>query len=303
MMSCFLVMVLMLVSVAFFIVTERKGLGMLQLRQGPNKASFKGALQAIADGVKLFKKEFSFPFSVSKNMYLLGPFLCFFCAYSLWLLFPSYWHSLSFEGGLLFFLCVSCFSVYGVFLVGWVCDSRYAFLGAMRAVAQSVSYEVFLSTSLFCPLLLVGSFDLVSIREFSFSNMLVGLEVLLLWLIAVLAETNRAPFDFVEGESELVAGYNVEYGGVGFALIALAEYSNIMFMSLLVGLLFFSEGMQLKIFGDIIIMFWMVFFSYFMVWVRGVVPRFRYDLLMNLCWVVLLPFSLCIFSFMMGFSL
>nr|YP_009943026.1 NADH dehydrogenase subunit 1 [Villorita cyprinoides]QOD40731.1 NADH dehydrogenase subunit 1 [Villorita cyprinoides] len=298
MLSCCVTTILMLVAVAFFIVTERKGLGMLQLRQGPNKVSVKGIMQAVADGVKLFKKEFSFPFSCSKELFLLGPFVCFFCAYCLWLLFPSSIGYMSFELGLLFFLCISCFSVYGVFITGWVCDSRYSFLGAMRAVAQSISYEVFLSTALFLPLLLFGSFDFQIIREGYFSCVLIGQEILVLWLISILAETNRAPFDFVEGESELVAGYSVEYGGVGFALIALAEYSNIMFMSLLTGLLFFGGMMGNYFVGSMVLAFWMTILSYFIVWVRGVVPRFRYDLLMSLCWVILLPISLSLFSFM-----
>lgn len=285
----------MLVAVAFFIVTERKGLGMLQIRQGPNKVSVKGILQAVADGVKLFKKEFRYPFSCNKELFLLGPVICFFCAYSLWLLFPSRIGCLNFESGLLFFLCISCFRVYGVFITGWVCDSRYAFLGAMRAVAQRISYEVFLRTALFLPLLLVGRFDFQVAREGYFSSVLLGQEVLLLWLISVLAETNRAPFDFVEGESELVAGYSVEFGGVGFALIALAEYRNIIFMRIITGVLFFGGLIGRSFFGSLVIAFWITSLSYFIVWVRGVVPRFRYDLLMRLCWVILLPVSLSLF--------
>nr|UJH93081.1 NADH dehydrogenase subunit 1 [Chamelea gallina]UJH93315.1 NADH dehydrogenase subunit 1 [Chamelea gallina] len=296
-MSLFLVSVIMMVGVAFYIVTERKGLGMVQLRQGPNKVSFKAILQPVADGVKLFTKELSVPSSACKEMYLLGPFICFFCAYSLWLLFPSSFYSSLFEMGLLFFLCVSAFSVYGVFLVGWVCDSRYAFLGAMRAIAQSISYEVFLSTCLFCPIILIGSFNLLEIREFPFLNFLIGQELMILWVISILAETNRAPFDFVEGESELVAGYNVEFGGVGFALLALAEYSNMFFMSLLSVILFFSKFMYMGFLGDVFMSVLMVIMSYFMVWVRGVVPRFRYDLLMNLCWQILLFISLSLFVF------
>nr|QOE56573.1 NADH dehydrogenase subunit 1 [Antigona lamellaris] len=293
-MSMFLVSVLMLVSVAFYIVVERKGLGMVQIRQGPNKVGFKAILQPVADGVKLFTKEVGVPFSASKEMYLLGPFICFFCAYSMWLLYPSSYYFISFEMGLLFFLCVSSFSVYGVFLVGWVCDSRYAFLGAMRAVAQSISYEVFLSICLFSCVVLVNSFNLLEIRDFCFLNFLIGQELMLLWILSILAETNRAPFDFVEGESELVAGYNVEFGGGGFSLLALAEYSNMLFMSLLSVVMFCSGVMMMSFIGNILMGMLMVFMSYFMVWVRGVVPRFRYDLLMKLCWQILLPLSLCL---------
>nr|BAV25007.1 NADH dehydrogenase subunit 1 [Isorropodon fossajaponicum] len=302
-MSGMIVMIVMMMAVAFYIVVERKGLGMIQLRQGPNKVSLKGILQPIGDGVKLFKKEISFPFSSARSMFLLGPFICFFCAYCLWLVFPGSFCYSNFELGLLFFQCISSFSVFGIFLSGWVCDSRYGFLGAMRAVAQSVSYEVFLSTCLYCPLLLMGSFDLMVIREFPFWFFWIGQEVMILWFVAMLAETNRAPFDFVESESELVAGYSVEYGGVGFALMALAEYSNMLFMSLLVSILFFSGMSEIELIGDMVFIFLLLVASYFMVWVRGALPRFRYDLLMGLCWEVLLPVSLCEFMIFLCVSL
>lgn len=293
----FLVIILIIVGVAFYIVTERKGLGIIQLRQGPNKVRLKGILQPVADGVKLFTKEIGVPYSSSKTIYLLGPFICFFCAYIFWIIYPRNYICPNLEIGLLFFLCVSAFRIYGVFLVGWVCDSRYAFLGAMRAVAQRISYEVFLRTCLFCPILLVGGFNLVIIRDFSFINVFIGQELLLLWIISILAETNRAPFDFVEGESELVAGYNVEFGGVGFALLALAEYRNIVFIRIVTVILFFRRVIWRNLIGDIILRVMLSLVRYFVVWVRGVVPRFRYDLLIKLCWQILLPIRLCIFVF------
>nr|YP_010943517.1 NADH dehydrogenase subunit 1 [Mactra cumingii]WLS55697.1 NADH dehydrogenase subunit 1 [Mactra cumingii] len=293
--SSIVVMLLMMIGVAFFIVIERKGLGMVQLRQGPNKVSVKGILQAVADGVKLFKKEVSFPVCLSHFTFALGPVICFFCAYSLYLVFPNSFGNNRFELGVLFFLCISSFSVYGVFLVGWLCDSRYAFLGAMRAIAQSISYEVFLSTVLFTSFLFVGSYDVFQGRSNEFLTGILSIGLLMLWFIAALAETNRAPFDFVEGESELVAGYMVEYGGGGFALLALAEYSNIMFMSMMTGVMFFNSGMSLFMFGDVLFSVWVVFVSYLFVLVRGTMPRYRYDLLMDLCWKVLLPLSLSMF--------
>nr|YP_010555877.1 NADH dehydrogenase subunit 1 [Marcia recens]UYR95109.1 NADH dehydrogenase subunit 1 [Marcia recens] len=299
-MSMAMVSILMLVSVAFYIVTERKGLGMVQLRQGPNKVGLKGLIQPVADGVKLFTKEMVFPFYSIKMVFILGPMICFICAYVLWSLFPSMYNSLGLSLGFLYFLCVSSFAVYGVFMVGWSCNSCYGFLGAMRAIAQSISYEVFLSTCLFCPLLLVGSYSLSSCRESEFPSVLLGEEVLILWIICILAETNRAPFDFVEGESELVAGYMVEFGGVGFALLALAEYSNMTFMSMLTGILFFGFLLDGSFFGSFLFAFYMVGISYFLVWVRGVVPRFRYDLLMSLCWKILLPVSISVLVLFMG---
>lgn len=285
----------MLLSVSFYIVLERKGLGIVQLRQGPNKVRIKGILQPISDGVKLFRKEVRVPFSSTKEIYFLGPFVCVFCAYVLWLLFPCRKPYISFEVGFLFFLCVSSFRVYGVFLVGWVCDSRYSFLGAMRAVAQRISYEVFLRVCLFCPLVLVGSYRLIRMREYPFIVIVLRQELLILWLISILAETNRAPFDFVEGESELVAGYNVEFGGVGFSLLALAEYRNILFIRIITRILFVSSLTLCNLLGNFIIGLLTVLVSYFVVWVRGVVPRFRYDLLIRLCWQGLLVISLVLF--------
>lgn len=290
-------MVYIIICVSFYIVIERKGLGIIQRRQGPNKVSFKGILQPISDGVKLFTKELIFPARAPKMLFFFGPFICFFCAFRAWLLFPSNTPVVEFELGFLFFLCISSFNVYGIFLTGWVCNSRYSFLGAIRAVAQTISYEVFLSSLLFCPLILVGSFNLVEVREFPFLCLCVGFEIIVLWIISVLAETNRAPFDFVEGESELVAGYRVEYGGTGFALLALAEYSNILFISMITSILFFSWVIPISWLGEFVFGVITVFFSYFLIWVRGTVPRYRYDLLIKVCWESFLPVSLCLFMF------
>nr|ATZ68905.1 NADH dehydrogenase subunit 1 [Pseudocardium sachalinense] len=295
-------MFIMMGAVAYFIVVERKGLGMMQLRHGPNKVGFKGLVQPLADGVKLFKKEYCFPHPLTKVTYAVGPIMCFTSAYGLYLVFPVSFSSVHFELGMLFFLCVSSFSVYGVIVTGWLCNSRYAFLGAMRAVAQTISYEVFMSTALFGILLLVGSYDLTLIRLNVFFTGSLGFVSLGLWVIAVLAETNRAPFDFVEGESELVAGYMTEVSGGGFALLALAEYSNMMFVSMLTGVIFFNLGMGATFFGDLVFAGWTVFFSYAFVWVRATMPRYRYDLLMNLCWTLLLPVSLSMFALILAIA-
>jgi NADH-ubiquinone oxidoreductase chain 1 len=277
--------VMVLVGVAFIIVTERKGLGMVQLRQGPNKVSVKGILQPIVDGVKLFKKEFLFLYFSSKVLYVIGPCIRFACAYSMWVLFPARVARHQFELGILYFLCVSSFRVYGVFLVGWVCDSRYAFLGAMRAVAQTISYEVVISLVIFCPLLYVGSFNLRLINSYGFVGVFLMLEVCVAWGFVVLAETHRTPFDFVEGESELVAGYNVEFGGVGFAMLALREYSNILFMSFLTGVVFIglSSVFPTVILNELVTVIFITVFAYLVICIRGVLPRFRYDLLIKTC--------------------
>jgi len=276
--------------VAFFIVVERKGLGMFQLRQGPNKVGFKGLLQPIADGVKLFSKEISVPFSGSQSIYLLGPVVCFFLSYVVWVITPTQYWLFRFPLRILFLLCVSSTHVFGTFLVGWTVDSRYAILGAMRGVAQTISYEVVFRGVILCPLLFIRTFDLLEIRTLKLLTVIFCLEVLLAWLVVLLAELNRAPFDFVEGESELVAGYIVEYGGVGFALIALAEYGNIFFIRIITGVIFLRS--LLGGVGLLFLSFWTVLISYTIVGVRGRMPRFRYDLLIYFCWQKLLPLIL-----------
>nr|YP_010393151.1 NADH dehydrogenase subunit 1 [Nototeredo knoxi]UPX89277.1 NADH dehydrogenase subunit 1 [Nototeredo knoxi] len=299
MLSSILVVLIMQIGVSFFILTERKGLGMFQLRQGPNKASFKALGQPVADGVKLFIKQLSYPFSASLFSYLLGPAVLFFLSCLAWLVFPMSQGSFRFEWGFLYFLCVSSLHVFGVFICGYSCNSRYGLLGAMRGVAQSISYEIVMSSIVFCPLLLVGSYDLVECREWGMINSILIIESFVVWLIVMLAETNRTPFDFVEGESELVAGYSVEYGGGAFAMIALAEYGNIFFVSVITSVLFLS-GVGLFPLFDFWYDFWLglssVLFCYFFIIIRGALPRFRYDLLMRLCWLTLLPITLAFVS-------
>nr|WLK25961.1 NADH dehydrogenase subunit 1 [Raeta sp.] len=290
----------MMGAVAFFIVVERKGLGMAQRRQGPNKVGFKGLIQPLADGIKLFIKEYNFPYGMTAWSYGFGPLLVFSCAFSLYLIYPVSFCSVQFDLGIWWFLCVSSFSVYGVIFTGWMSNSRYSVLGAMRAVAQSISYEVFMSAVLFSVLFLVGSYDLLDLKSAPYLGICLGWSSFLLWMVAVLAETNRAPFDFVEGESELVAGFMTEVGGVGFALLALGEYSNMVFMSTLTGVLFFSFFCQLGMAGYMFFPAWTVFFSYVFVWVRATVPRYRYDLLMSLCWSIMLPLSLGVMVLLLG---
>lgn len=281
--SSFLTIFIFLLRVAFFIVTERKGLRGMQLRKGPNKVRLKALAQAVSDGVKLLSKGWAVPSSANKILFLFGPIFCFFLSYVIWVIFPAFFSCRYYSLSLLFFLCISCINVYRILLVGWSSNSQYAFLGAIRAVAQRISYEVSMRIILFCPLLFCGSFELAYFREDCFSYIFLCLEVLVLWMLRVLAETNRAPFDFVEGESELVSGYNVEFGGFGFALIALAEYGNIIFISLISVVIFFRGlvrgGVVIEVsFGLIVFLV-----SFSIIWVRGSFPRFRYDKLIWVC--------------------
>lgn len=189
---------------------------------------------------------------------------------------------------MLYVLCVSRLHVFGVFICGYRCDSRYGMLGAMRGVAQAISYEVVMSGVVFCPLILMGTLDLAECRQGGEATFLMAVETLVVWVVVMLAETNRTPFDFVEGESELVAGYSVEYGGGAFAVIALAEYGRIFFIRVLTSVIFFS-GFGVPgpacIFSNVWYSFMAVVFCFLFIIVRGGLPRFRYDLLMSFCWL------------------
>nr|YP_008475612.1 NADH dehydrogenase subunit 1 [Fulvia mutica]BAN79057.1 NADH dehydrogenase subunit 1 [Fulvia mutica] len=286
--SLVLTMALMLVSVAFFIVLERKGLGVFQLRHGPNKPSLKGFVQAVADGVKLVSKGLVVPGKANFGLFVMSPIILFVLSFSLWLIFPSMSPGVYLKFGILFFISVSACNVFGLILAGWSSNSTYSMLGAMRAVAQSISYEVVMTTLLLCPLLFIPSFDLKKVSD-GVGLLAVGLELFFLWFVSILAETNRAPFDFVEGESELVAGYHVEMGGFLFALIALSEYGSMVFMSVVSVSLFFGKV------GPFLMSVLAVLISMGFVLVRATLPRYRYDMLMDFCWKGVLPMSLCLF--------
>nr|ATZ69786.1 NADH dehydrogenase subunit 1 [Conus pulcher] len=293
--SCLFTYVCILLAVAFFTLLERKGLSYIQLRKGPNKVGMMGLPQPIADAAKLLTKEIAKPTSANRSLYFVAPVFSFILALLLWQLYPSLYSLTYFKSGVLFFLCVSGMNVYGTLLAGWASNSKYALLGSLRAIAQTISYEVSMALILLFPLFLVGSFNFIEIKEaqemiwFSF----LMLPISLIWFTTCIAETNRAPFDFAEGESELVSGFNIEYGAAGFALIFLAEYANILVMSLFSSLLFFGGSSFIIIESDLGFMFKVLFFAFAFIWVRGSYPRFRYDLLMGLTWKAFLPVALC----------
>nr|YP_009509755.1 NADH dehydrogenase subunit 1 [Buccinulum fuscozonatum]AXF46371.1 NADH dehydrogenase subunit 1 [Buccinulum fuscozonatum] len=283
-----------LLAVAFFTLLERKGLSYIQLRKGPNKVGLMGLPQPIADAAKLLTKEIAKPTMANYSPYFVAPVFSFILALLLWQLYPSLYSCSYFKWGILFFMCVSGMNVYGTLLAGWASNSKYALLGSLRAIAQTISYEVSMALVLLFPLFLVGSFSFIEIKEsqeFIWLTFLM-MPVSFMWFVTCIAETNRAPFDFAEGESELVSGFNIEYGAAGFALIFLAEYANILVMSLFSALLFFGGSSLLLIESDLGFMLKVLFFAFAFIWVRGSYPRFRYDLLMNLTWKGFLPASL-----------
>nr|AQP29576.1 NADH dehydrogenase subunit 1 [Nasutitermes exitiosus] len=292
-----LLMVFVMVGVAFLTLLERKVLGYVHIRKGPNKVGFIGILQPFSDAIKLFSSEQYFPVVSNYLIYYFSPIFGFFLSLLVWLLVPYLSGFISFELGLLFFLACTSLGVYTVMIAGWSSNSGYSLLGGLRALAQTISYEVSLAFILLSFVILISSYNLAYFYFFQVYLWLVFLSLPLsfIWFISCLAETNRTPFDFAEGESELVSGFNVEYGSGGFALIFLAEYASILFMSLLFCILFLGS--------DLYSFFFYVklaFVSFLFIWVRGTVPRFRYDKLMYLAWKSFLPLSLNYLLFFIG---
>nr|YP_009444529.1 NADH dehydrogenase subunit 1 [Microceramus pontificus]ASP44432.1 NADH dehydrogenase subunit 1 [Microceramus pontificus] len=290
-------MLCVLVSVAFFTLLERKFLSYMQTRKGPNKVSFMGILQPIADAVKLFSNEI---FSVSKGnklIYYVAPIMGFTICYWIWSLYPSLFQVNYQPLSMMFFLCITSLNVYMVLGAGWSSNSMYSLLGSYRAGAQTISYEVCLVFLVLSPVVLLFSMDLNKIC-FSYMAGLLAPVILLMWLTVCLAETNRAPFDFAEGESELVSGFNIEYHSAMFSILFLAEYASIMFMSLMTVIMFISGTSFVWMFGMMIF-----FISIFFLVSRGAYPRLRYDLLMMLCWKSFLPMTLSVLLFYYMISL
>nr|YP_009462878.1 NADH dehydrogenase subunit 1 [Biomphalaria straminea]AUW35076.1 NADH dehydrogenase subunit 1 [Biomphalaria straminea] len=279
-------MVCVLIAVAFYTLYERKVLGYIQIRKGPKSVGFWGILQPFADAVKLFLNEMILPMKSNKILYVVAPIMGFALALFLWVIYPSKYCVKFISFGLLIFLCISAINVYCILLAGWTSNSKYAFLGALRASAQTISYEVSMLFILIVPVLLILETNMEMALE-GYTIAFLMFPLLLVWFTTTLAETNRTPFDFAEGESELVSGFNVEYGGGLFALLFLAEYANIIFMSTM-SMIWFLYNNNLMVF-----VLGIVVFSTLYLFSRGAYPRHRYDLLMMLCWKSFLPFGIC----------
>nr|YP_010384316.1 NADH dehydrogenase subunit 1 [Hemisquilla californiensis]UGW52176.1 NADH dehydrogenase subunit 1 [Hemisquilla californiensis] len=293
-------MICVLVSVAFFTLLERKVLGHIQIRKGPNKVGYIGILQPFADAVKLFTKEQALPMMSNFMPYYMSPIFSLFISLVVWLVVPYETGLMNFGLGSLFFLCCTSLGVYTVMGAGWSSNSKYALLGSIRAVSQTISYEVSLALILLSSIFLVGGFNLSLFNNYQSEVwlMLLTLPLAGVWFVSCLAETNRTPFDFAEGESELVSGFNVEYSAGGFALIFLAEYSSILFMSALFVILFMGSSPS-----SLSFCLKLVFVVFSFIWVRGTLPRFRYDKLMYLSWKSFLPLSLNYLMFFMGLKM
>nr|ATU84762.1 NADH dehydrogenase subunit 1 [Ictalurus punctatus] len=287
-----------LLAVAFLTLIERKVLGYMQLRKGPNVVGPYGLLQPIADGVKLFIKEPIRPSTSSPFLFLTAPMLALTLALMLWAPMPLPHPVTDLNLGMLFILALSSLAVYSILGSGWASNSKYALIGALRAVAQTISYEVSLGLILLSIIIFTGGFTLqmFNMTQEAIWLLIPAWPLAAMWYISTLAETNRAPFDLTEGESELVSGFNVEYAGGPFALLFLAEYANILLMNTLSAILFlgamhFPHAPEL---ASMNIMMKAALLSMLFLWVRASYPRFRYDQLMHLVWKNFLPMTLAL---------
>ena len=297
-----IIIVPLLIAVAYVTLAERKVLGAIQIRKGPNVVGLYGLLQPLTDGVKLFAKETIIPSHSNSWLFIIGPIISLTLALIIWAVVPYNTGIVlsDINIGILYILAVSSISVYAVLMSGWSSNSKYAYFGAIRAAAQMISYEVSIGLIIITVILCAGSLNITKIvlAQEEIWYIIPLAPAAIMYFVSALAETNRAPFDLTEGESELVSGYNVEYSAMTFALFFLAEYAHIIFMSLMFSILFLGGWLpiNLPILNLISPFIWLAiktsFIIFCFVWVRGSFPRIRYDQLMALLWKSYLPLSL-----------
>ncbi|MDZ4729504.1 MAG: NADH-quinone oxidoreductase subunit NuoH [Xanthomonadales bacterium] len=305
------IMIPLILTVAYYTYFERKVIGYMQMRRGPNRIGPLGLFQPFADVFKLLLKEIILPAKANKFLFLLAPVLSLTPAFAVWAVVPFDDRMVlaDVNAGLIYILAMSSLGVYGLIIAGWASNSKYAFLGAMRSAAQMVSYEIAMGFALVGVLLLAGSLNLREIVLAQQGGMLDWfwlplLPLFTVYLISGVAETNRAPFDVAEGESEIVAGFHVEYSGAAFAVFFLAEYANMILISGLTAVMFaggwLSPFQGVPYLGDTILgqgsIFWFlsktVFFMFLFLWWRATFPRYRYDQIMRLGWKVFVPITI-----------
>nr|UNH91236.1 NADH dehydrogenase subunit 1 [Hippotragus niger]UNH91249.1 NADH dehydrogenase subunit 1 [Hippotragus niger]UNH91262.1 NADH dehydrogenase subunit 1 [Hippotragus niger]UNH91275.1 NADH dehydrogenase subunit 1 [Hippotragus niger]UNH91288.1 NADH dehydrogenase subunit 1 [Hippotragus niger] len=298
MINTLMLIIPILLAVAFLTLVERKILGYMQLRKGPNVVGPYGLLQPIADAIKLFTKEPLRPATSSISMFILAPILALSLALTMWIPLPMPYPLINMNLGVLFMLAMSSLAVYSILWSGWASNSKYALIGALRAVAQTISYEVTLAIILLSVLLMNGSFTLSTLIITQEQMWLIfpAWPLAMMWFISTLAETNRAPFDLTEGESELVSGFNVEYAAGPFALFFMAEYANIIMMNMFTATLFLGafHNPYMPELYTINFTIKSLLLTITFLWIRASYPRFRYDQLMHLLWKNFLPLTLAL---------
>lgn len=301
----------LLIAIAYLTLTERKVMAAMQRRKGPNIVGGFGLLQPLSDGLKLFLKETILPSSANLSIFILAPILTFFIGLLSWCIIPI-GEGLVFSDlnlGVLYLLSISSLGIYGIIISGWASNSKFAFLGALRSAAQMISYEVSIGLIIISILICIGSlnFSTIVLTQQKIWFFIPLFPIFIMFYISILAETNRAPFDLPEAEAELVAGYNVEYSAMGFALFFLGEYGNMILMCSLTTIFFFGGWLPLLNFN---FLFWIpptiwfsfktTIFLFGFVWVRSSFPRYRYDQLMRLGWKIFLPVSLSMIFLISG---
>jgi NADH-quinone oxidoreductase subunit H len=297
-----IIVIPLMLSVAYLTYAERKIIGWMQVRIGPNRVGWQGLLQPIADAVKLLMKEIIIPSGANKGLFILGPILAIAPALAAWAVIPftENWVLANIDAGLLYVMAITSMGVYGVIVAGWASNSKYAFLGAMRSAAQIVSYEIAMGFALVGVLMASQSLNLIDIvkgQEGGFWHwyFLPLFPLFMVYLIAGVAETNRAPFDVAEGESEIVAGFHVEYSGMAFAVFFLAEYANMILVSALTTLMFLGGWLSPLPFMPDGFIWWalkVAFVLFLFLWFRATFPRYRYDQIMRLGWKVFIPITI-----------
>nr|UNO54476.1 NADH dehydrogenase subunit 1 [Rhipicephalus turanicus] len=290
----FILILMVLLSIAFFTLMERKFLGYCHIRKGPNKTGMLGLLQPISDALKLFSKEMNKMFYMNKFIQIISPLIMILMMMMMWMIFYFSNNAMNLNMSIIFFLCISSLASYTILFSGWASNSKYSLIGSYRGFAQVISYEVSMAMILISLAIIPQSYNFISFLKFqeTFPLIFSFLPIFIIWIITILAELNRVPFDLAEGESELVSGFNIEYGSWLFAIIFMSEYGNIMMISFLTYYLFFG----LKNLTLLFILFLMTL----IVMIRGTYVRMRYDQLMMMAWKMILPQSI-IFLFLSYF--